>query len=603
MIFFLRPEISKRDGDTWNEFYTRAFNVISKFKPKKLIRIDSLDSTIIGNQESKKDVLIYFLMPKGKKNLKLKKEVQKAKEKGMKIHPIAIEEDNRFPGEGLEEIQSFDLVAEKRSRNLNDENLGALGGYFAREVIISNFPSFFHKKLNIFLSHRRSDGEEEAFKFKDSGHPEKERVFIDIYNVKSGENAQEIIEKELKEIADVLILVQTKESTKSQYQLLEIKRALEYGTPIVWVTLGLDKDEYKNLNLHPVGKPHIEIESFNAENIAEITNYAFELISLKRQRLLDNILLRLEEFRQDGIKWEELCDINNLYQVEVVNQLPITNTQKKTVQILKFLCRNYSDKDYTRFETYVKGREFDNGNIFATGGEEKTIKNVEVLTYSNFFNKDDCKKIEGDIIISGSFPDNIGFKCQQNIIDAVSALVDGILARGGRIIFGSHPTFQGLILEKAKHYNSKDSKKVKLYVSKLFQGKYDIDYFRKNSDVIEVDKVEGKKFSESLKKSLTSMRRAMINNDKSILGMICIGGKELENSKTDIPGVDEEIGIANEMKIPVFAIGSAGGRCETLLDNEEIINPILDNEKRDEVTCGDNFRLISKIILDELSEK
>ena len=211
------------------------------------------------------------------------------------------------------------------------------------------------------------------------------------------------------------------------------------------------------------------------------------------------------------------------------------------------------------------------------------------------------KKINGGIIISGSFPDNLDLKHQQDIINAISTIVQDILKLKGKIIFGIHPTFQGLVLEKAKKYNTPTEKNVKIYASKFFRNLYktNLKYFYENAEVIEIEEVSGDKKEETISLSLTKMREAMINDTEAI-AMIVIGGKEAKDSLTKIPGIDEEIKLAKAKGFSVFVIGSTGGRSATII-SEGYENPITDEYKRNEVDYGDNYRLISKIILDELS--
>ena len=72
------------------------------------------------------------------------------------------------------------------------------------------------------------------------------------------------------------------------------------------------------------------------------------------------------------------------------------------------------------------------------------------------------------------------------------------------------------------------------------------------------------------------MREAMIDT-KDTCAMICIGGKIKEDNVKEC-GINEEIEIAQRNGIPVFLVGSVGGRASKLAmecktnDNWEIMN-------------------------------
>ncbi|MGL6131387.1 MAG: hypothetical protein ACRCZ9_07225 [Fusobacteriaceae bacterium] len=305
----------------------------------------------------------------------------------------------------------------------------------------------------------------------------------------------------------------------------------------------------------------------------------------------------------NGIEYRELCDLENIYLIARENEDTLTGEIEIMNTLYKFLCRKYQENDSEIFDEYNKGINSYGGNqIFGTQKEEKELSNrTKVKNYEKLFNINHSKKINGGIIISGSFPDNLDLKHQQDIINAISIIVQDILKLKGKIIFGIHPTFQGLVLEKAKKYNTQTKKNVKIYASKFFRNLYkaNLKYFYENAEVIEIEEVSSDKKEESISLSLTKMREAMINDDEAI-AMIVIGGKEAKDSLTKIPGIDKEIKLVKAKGLPIFVIGSTGGRSATII-NDGHENPITDENKRNEVDYGDNYRLISKIILDELS--
>ncbi|WP_028857215.1 TIR domain-containing protein [Psychrilyobacter atlanticus] len=599
MIYFLRPEISGLDDQIWNDFYDGAHELLRKFRPQKVIEISNLEHFSLT--EDRSSSLLIFFVPH-RDIYRLKKVLQEAVEIGMKIFPISTSEENRFPIEILKEKQSFDIVTEKELRGLNDNFIKLIGECFAREVITLNYPAFFGKKMNIFLSHRRNDGERKARYFKKSLHPEKEHVFIDLHEIRTAEDAQKKIEANLTEDADILIFVQTETTFESHYQLVELKKAFELDIPVLWVTLGLEKNEYRNLPLHPVGAPHFEIKKFTADNVNQITNYAFDMIRLRKQRLLDNVIYKFKSLKEKGITYRALCDKHNLYLINRTSESAFGIETSK--MIFKCLCREYEKEDFESLKSRSEELDTNSNTIYINKGEEKELGcRTNLKKYSSLLKSRDSQKINGGIIISGSFPENLSLKYQQNIIDSVSIIVEDILNSGGKIIFGSHPTFQGLILEKSKKYNTSTEKKVKLYASKKFKKFYEVnmEYFHENAEVYEIEEIKGETEGESFSLSLTKMREEMINDSEAI-ALITFGGKDAKDSFTKIPGIDEEISLAEKKGIPVYVIGSTGGRSATIV-KEGFENPIRDENKYEEVAQGDNFRYISEIILDELSRK
>jgi hypothetical protein len=79
------------------------------------------------------------------------------------------------------------------------------------------------------------------------------------------------------------------------------------------------------------------------------------------------------------------------------------------------------------------------------------------------------------------------------------------------------------------------------------------------TDVVENDRAQ----------SLTLMRRMMIA-DRDTLALVAIGGREPTPDRS--PGVDEEVALARAAGIPVFLVGSAGGRSATIATERRVGN-------------------------------
>lgn len=598
MIYFFKPKISELNNPIWIEFYNGAVSTLKKFKTQNILEIDLLDNFSFNEPISEGDLVIFFNPIT--KIYDLENILAIAVKNNMKIFPIAINESYRNPLALNDNnyFQSFDIITEMNIRGLNDTYIYIIGECFGRDIIISHYPALFDERINIFLSHKREDFEKESQIFKKFLHEKKENVFIDLHEIRVGEDAQKRIEAKLKDDTDILIFIQTKNTYVSEYQLIELKKAFELSIPVLWVTVGLNKKEIKKLTLQPTGSPHYELEKITPEVINKISNCAFDLIRLKKQRLLDSVIYKFNILKENNISYKEICNRNNIYQIIKQSEDPIfAGDLRKDYNIFKCLCRKYKIEDLDNLKNYLNENSILNYILALKSKSTELEPNIHLKNYDDFFREKNSKQFNGGIIISGSFPTSIDLKYQQNVIDALHTIVKGILERGGKIIFGSHPTFQGVILEIGKFFNSKNEKKVKLYVSKHFEGNYELEYFQKNSEVFEIPKDS----SNEISASLTKMRKAMIF-DREALAMICIGGKDNETSLTkQKPGLDEEIDFAKERGLRVFALGSTGGRCKEII-NEGFENPIENEEDRREITFGNNFKSILNIILNEIGE-
>lgn len=199
---------------------------------------------------------------------------------------------------------------------------------------------------------------------------------------------------------------------------------------------------------------------------------------------------------------------------------------------------------------------------------------------------------EEGIIISGAFPD-----CepdyQQYLTDAVYSLTKSIFQRNGKVIFGAHPTFQNLIFDMGKMYRPDDYQDAtRLYVSKYFVTDAVIEELRKNANVIATDII-----ANSRNESLTLMRKQMISDDKAV-ALVCLGGKTKLGGHQ--PGVDEEIALAKAKGLPVFVIGSVGGRSAEIA---QYYHEIGWTERINGLSVEDNIELMTSFDYGSLSNK
>lgn len=617
MIYFISPKITNNKTEDKMNFCRSVQKVIENMILEDIQVIDNITRlkhiTFTNN-----DTVIFFNRNDPYYNTDFIQKLEYSKAQNSKIIPIAMTKSERNPPSPvLSKGQSYDVENEKRARSLTDNDISILGECFGRKLVIANATTLYNEKMKCFISHKRLDGEEIAYHFAENLNKSTEDGFIDLAKIPEGEDAQRIIEEELPK-SDILILLQTPKSIKSYYLLKEIKLALKSGVPILWVLVG-NTNKY-DLKINPVGTPHFiipEIELVDdkipPKKVSEIINYGFEMVKLKKERLLDEILNLLDVFENCGYKKENLEKKMLTYQITKSQEIDFYK-HRDICYLLNFLGRSYIDSDLVHLKEILaknellsksgKGNHYDSTIIVSPQVKKLEVLEEDIFCDSykgvekKFFN---TKSIEsrklGGIILSGAFPDYSDLAQQQNLIDAIHTLVDEIHRNKGTVIFGSHPTFQGLILEKGKEDRPDDYKEAtKIYVSKWFEGKYDLNYFKENSIVIETNK------KLSIGESLTEMRIKMIK-DENAKALICLGGQFKTEDKPN-PGIDEEIKIAKEQGHEVFLIGSVGGRSNQIkseMDSKNFENlNTLSKESQIEIFNSLNYKKSFNTIIEHL---
>nr|WP_249365688.1 TIR domain-containing protein [Cytobacillus citreus] len=430
----------------------------------------------------------------------------------------------------------------------------------------------------LFLSHRRIDGEEIAGAFYDELCLRAQDRFRDLSDILVGEDAQEVIERNLRK-SDAVVFLDTPLSGESQWIELELKMALTMNLPIVWVKLGEDTDRV-DLKIKPADFPHfvdskieLGLRRVDQNLVDSVIHKAFE-ISRENAKNIFGHLQRIRDLQREGkITLEVLDQRHYLYQVNIPRG-GYRYVQRPMTHLISFYGRIPRDEDKNMFSSsiieqgYSKhprlGHVYDSALMLAPMASQN---NEEVLEDPHFIDscddyvsslellfrgnlpKDETKK---GVIISGAFPD-CAPEYQQALWNALCAFVEAILDRNWTVVFGAHPTFQQVIFDKAKLRRPDDFiQAVHLFISKHFVTQATIEEMSSQATVTGIDQVDNDR-----DKSLTAMRKAMIKPENASC-MIVIGGKTLRPGIP--PGVDEEISLAISQNIPVFLIGSVGGR-------------------------------------------
>jgi len=142
------------------------------------------------------------------------------------------------------------------------------------------------------------------------------------------------------------------------------------------------------------------------------------------------------------------------------------------------------------------------------------------------------------------------------------ALFSGIVFKyGGRIVHGGHPTFTPVILRQARLQGGRRLRKpVTLIMSELWAQDLRPQDIKSMTDIAEF--VITKKIGDggpaditTRNRSLSAMRRVLIDAQNV---MVAVGGK-MHNKDGIVPGVAEEMTLAQEKAIPRFLVGGLGG--------------------------------------------
>jgi hypothetical protein len=169
-----------------------------------------------------------------------------------------------------------------------------------------------------------------------------------------------------------------------------------------------------------------------------------------------------------------------------------------------------------------------------------------------------------DIGLSGAVPDRSDWSepaMDRGILEFV-ALFSGIVFKyGGRIVHGSHPTFTPIILRQARlQAGARARKPITLVMSDLWARdlkREDIDSLVDVAELVVTKKIGrgDAANADTRNRSLTAMRRVLVDAQNV---MVAVGGK-MHSGDRLVPGVGEEIELAQTKGIPQFLIAGLGG--------------------------------------------
>lgn len=503
---------------------------------------------------------------------------------GAVLHPIALDVAQRVPPGGASAAQSYDVTEELRRRSLGREQLSTVAVAHARIVVARSQPTLSKERIRLFLSHRRLDGENVTARIwselKVRG--EVRGVFRDLADVRVGTDAQNVIMANLA-LSDTVVFLDTPRSGESEWIALELKAALAKNLPIVWVRIG-SPDGRAPLAVRPGDKPHLDLPYLDPAADAidplladQILDAAFVVSREAANRIFESVD-RLERLQRTGrIETDVLDSAHMLYEV----RLPRTSgryPQRPLRQLVQFFGRWPSDEDTAIFARCASAAGFDHhprhGAPYDAAVLAAPIPNqpdppaasqggsvtcyvdaadAYVQSLEDTYQPHARPRTGWAIILSGAFPADVDPVYEQETKSALHAFAYAIFNRGGSVIFGGHPTFQPMILQMARDtVPDQRAERTQLYVSGYFVTPAAAAEMRADASTHLIP-AEG----DDRDRSLTAMRRAMISNARAC-ALVAIGGRGPSPGRS--PGVDEEVALAQERRLPVFLVAGVGGR-------------------------------------------
>ena len=578
-VYAIAPSLTLRTAPVAKEFLNTLYKVLAEFDGLTILHTSS---ALRSREIEASDAVIVFNRADQAYEQPVQQFLEKATGAGAKVLPVACTKAERHPPMLIEHAQSFDIEDQLRQRALTEAQVATVATVFARQVLAVTRPTLTVEPMHLFLSHRRFDGEEIAAKFHRSLLTASQKGFRDLVDVKIGEDAQEVIEERLRE-SDAVIFFDTPKAGESPWVAKELQMALSLQLPIVWVRLGPDAGRVP-LPVTPSASPHVAFpnldpasDEVSSEDVDRIVHKAFSIHHRDYVDRMFDDLHRLKQIAgQHGITFEVLDPRRMIYRLALPRPAG-RYKERPLTHLLQFFGRTPTKADTGQFtacakeagyETHPKyGVHYDSAILLAATPSRFNARFNEcgvhtdcVGDYVNEIARTTQRKAPARkrrLVISGAFAD-----CEpdfyQNMTNAVHAFVEASLVRGLSVSFGAHPTFQFLIFDLARRLRPSDYRDaVKMFVSKYFVKDSFLDEAAKSATVVATDEVNNERAA-----SLTEMRRAMLQ-DKEAGGLVVIGGKMARGGH--VPGVDEEIALARAAGLPVYIIGSVGGRSGELL--------------------------------------
>jgi hypothetical protein len=577
-VYLISPELTLRTSPVATAFFQSIHDTLQEFIGVSVLRNvtqllatepDAGDAVVIFNREDAHylDRVTQFL--------------QRAVRESAKVLPVAISAEARRPPTAAGVVQSFDLPEQLRQRALSPSQVETIAKVFARQMLSILKPTLVSEPMRLFLSHRRLDGEDLTAAFTRLRTTSTDAVFRDLFDIRMGEDAQEVIDARLSE-SDAVIFLDTPKTGESPWIAKELRGALQFGLPIVWAKIGPEEGRVP-LKVKPAETPHFTLPDIDPltqeipiELVEQIVHEAARIHHRDYvDRLFSEFLRLLDIANEHGIQLKQIDPQRMLYSLTL--QRPKDRyKQRPLTHLLQLFGRTPTKLDISEFancaaaggyQAHPKhGHHYDCAILLAAipprlvpAFDDAGIHTDSIGDYVAEIERVTAPQISGRrrIVISGAFAD-CEPEFQQNMTAAVHAMAEATLRSGAGLSFGAHPTFQFMMFDLAKRLRPDNFRKaLRMYVSKFFVTDASVAEFENSAEVFATDAVGGDRAQ-----SLTLMRRGMLS-DPEAGALVVIGGKTSRGGHT--PGIDEEIAIARERQLPIFIIGSVGGRSSEII--------------------------------------
>ncbi|MDE6313760.1 MAG: TIR domain-containing protein [Lachnospiraceae bacterium] len=562
-VFIVEPRMTMAKADYANQFNAEVIQQLMQYGiecyllndkniPRKKLELTKDSIILIYNE--------HCIDKEGKGELQAF--LKKAVECDALICPLALDRETRAPMGIISDKQSYDIWEQLRCRDLDEKYLTTVARIFSRKIIARVYPTCYCEKGEIFLSHRRIDGEEITAEIYDKilVQAREATPFRDVVDVKVGEAAQKVIDKVM-ENSDVFVFIHTPESGKSDWILKELRFALLRNIPILWVQI--DDADINDLKMKPSEEPHLKYstEDFSDNEklvviVDKILEKAFELIMERANQMLGYIEYIESMF---GNRLTTIDQQKMIYHISMARK-GYHYPQRNIEQYYQIFGRTPTVDDAKNLKGELKDVEADSiailTNRVVSGSVRENVffDNIHDFCYhwDRYITREKKRAKRMEIVISGAFPDSDEI-LKQSLTDALILFSKVIIQSGYDITFGSHPTFQELFYEVAKEVETSDCRaEVNMYISEWFLEKEP----EKEKEYNQKYNLHVTNKKSNLRLSLSEMRKNMIQREE-VKAVVCLGGKMKENKKEE--GIREEIELARECNIPVFVVGSVGG--------------------------------------------
>ena len=518
---------------------------------------------------------------------------------GAVVLPVAMSAESRKPPAVVAVNQSHDVIDAARRRDLRPNAITPLAQEFARIALARVSPTLGVDQIRLFLCHRRTDGEDLVAAVDKELSKRHSKFFRDLVDVQSGELAQEKIDDALS-TADVLIFFDTPDAGESAWVALELATALGRGIPVLWIRVGSEGPNRAPLPVQPGGSPLLTPGDVpdDLTDRAAFGRLADRI--LLEADVLNRVSLRTacETFaeisahcRRQGRTLDTLDARHQIYAITEPAQ-PGAYPRRQSIHVVQVFARHPTTEDQQRLTEWLvengygpheaKCRAFDAAVLLdPLPGMPQSFSEFGIREPAGDYlgrlrqvapARDQYH--DGTLLLLGAFPSAVG--SHQAVIEAVRAVSSTWLELGGSIVCGGHPTFVPLLTEAVRNVGA-TREQLLVYWSRYYATSEAIDALLTQATVVPIDAIDGDRAA-----SLTAMRTVMMSHSDRA-AVVAIGGRTSEMGR-HTPGLDEEVRLARERRLPVYLIGGPGGQTAHLAHDAAgsgwttLGNPLASNE-------------------------